>query len=137
MTDTYPDDVAGPYGAPPREFVDRDGRRIEIRRSDGGTDELVEMYVGFDPADRAQGIPPLEEDRINEWLDTLVDADALNVVARHEGAPIGHAMLVPDDDDNYELAIFVLAEYQNAGIGTELIEGLLGAGARPASNASG
>lgn len=128
MTDPYPDDVAGPYEAPPRESVDRDGRRIDIRRSDDGIDELVGMYVGFDPADRAQGIPPIEEDRIREWLGTLVEADALNVVARHDGAPVGHAMLVPDDDDNYELAIFVLAAYQNAGIGTELIEGLLGAG---------
>ncbi|MDR9380141.1 MAG: GNAT family N-acetyltransferase, partial [Natronomonas sp.] len=54
--------------------------------------------------------------------------DCINVVGWHEELPIGHALLVPDGQGAFELAIFVLGEYQNAGIGTELIQGLLGAG---------
>ncbi|CCQ36289.1 GNAT family acetyltransferase [Natronomonas moolapensis 8.8.11] len=128
MTREYPDDVAGPYEAPPYEFEDREGRVIEVERYDDGIEPLLEMYAAFDPEDRAQGIPPTNEDQIRTWLETLVEADALNVIAWHGEAPIGHAMLVPDDGGSFELAIFVLREYQNAGIGTGLIEGLLGAG---------
>jgi GNAT superfamily N-acetyltransferase len=128
MTREYPDDVAGPYEAPPYEFEDREGRLIEVERHDAGIEPLIRMYCSFDPEDRAQGIPPTNEEQIRTWLETLVEADALNVVAWHGEDPIGHAMLVPDNDRSFELAIFVLKEYQNAGIGTGLIEGLLGAG---------
>jgi len=56
------------------------------------------MYLEFDPSDRAQGIPPTGEDRIRNWLETIGE-DSINVVARHDGDAIGHAMLVPDSDD--------------------------------------
>jgi Acetyltransferase (GNAT) family. len=128
MTREYPDDVAGPYEAPPYEFEDREGRLIEVQRYNDGIEPLFEMYRAFDPEDRAQGIPPTNEDQIRTWLETLMDANALNVIGWHGEDPIGHAMLVPDDEESFELAIFVLGEYQNAGIGTGLIEGLLGAG---------
>lgn len=128
MTREHSDEVAGPYESPPRGFEDGDGRRIEIRRYDGGTDTLVEMYLEFDPEDRAQGIPPTSEPEIRNWLRKLLADECVNVVAWHGEKPIGHAILVPDGEDASELAIFVLREYQNAGIGTELIEGLLGAG---------
>lgn len=128
MSREYPDEVAGPYEAPPRSFEDRDGRQIEVHRYENGIEPLVEMYDEFDPADRAQGIPPIEEAQIRTWLEQLLDTDGVNVVARHGDRPVGHAMLIPDDRGASELAIFVLGEYQNAGIGTGLIEALLGAG---------
>jgi GNAT superfamily N-acetyltransferase len=128
MSREYPDEVAGPYEAPPCSFEDRDGRRIEVKRYENGIEPLVEMYNEFDPADRAQGIPPTEEAQIRTWLQQLLDADGVNVVAWHGDRPVGHAMLIPDDQDASELAIFVLGEYQNAGIGTGLIKALLGAG---------
>jgi RimJ/RimL family protein N-acetyltransferase len=92
-----------------------------------GPEHLVEMYLSFDPADRAQGIPPSREDRIRSWLDTLL-TEGLNVVAWHEDSVVGHAVLMPDDGC-WELAIFVNQPYQGAGIGTELIQTLLGFGA--------
>lgn len=128
MTRDYPQNVAGPYEAPPRAFQDREGRRIEVRRYDGELEPLLEMYLDFDPEDRAQGIPPTDETQIRNWLDNLLSKGCVNVVAYHKERPVGHAMLVPDTDDAYELAIFVLGEFQEAGIGTELIESLLGAG---------
>jgi RimJ/RimL family protein N-acetyltransferase len=126
---TYPDEPSGPFETPPRTFEDRSGREIgvEIARADDRKD-LVEMYLAFDPADRAQGIPPTAEKPIRDWVDTLLE-DGLNVVARHDGDVIGHGTLVPDDDEGYELAIFVLGDYRGAGIGTELIRTLLGHGA--------
>ena len=41
------------------------------------------------------------------------------------GSHIAEA-LVPDNEGDYELAIFVLGDYQGAGIGTTLLETLLG-----------
>ena len=128
MSRQYPDEIAGPYEAPPVTFEDRDGREIVVKRYAGGIEPLVEMYRTFNPEDRAQGIPPMNEPQIRDWLEKLLNKDFVNVVAWHEDTPIGHAMLVSDERNVSELAIFVIREYQNTGIGTGLIEALLGAG---------
>jgi len=187
---SYPEEVAGPYDPPPREFTDREGRAVTIRafkegpppsgsgaestpgagsqpeaestpgaESPSGTEStpdeadtgsgsssgaapdhgdtaggsgafeaLVAMYRAFDPDDRAQGIPPTGESAIRDWLVSITAEGSINVVAWHDGAAVGHATLVPDGRDAAELAIFVLSEYQEAGIGTALIEALLGLG---------
>lgn len=128
---TFSDAVADPYDAPPLSFTDKEDRTIEVRAHDGSDEEqeaLVEMYDAFDPSDRAQGIPPGREDRIRDWLENILDEDCLNVIAWDDGTAAGHATLVPDGDA-YELAIFVLQAYQEAGIGTRLLKTLLGYGA--------
>jgi len=129
----YPDEPADEFDRPPVEFTDRDDRDIAVRAmarnpEDADVEPLVEMYDDFDPADRAQGVPPVGEERVRDWLDTLLDADSYNVVAWYDDEAIGHATLVPDGQDAYELAIFVHQDYQGAGIGTRLIEALLGHG---------
>jgi ribosomal protein S18 acetylase RimI-like enzyme len=124
----YPDDVAGEFPAPPVSFADREDRDIDVRAfgDDDGFDALAEMYADFDPSDRAQGVPPVGEDRVRDWLETLLEQDGFNVVAWDGDRVAGHATLVPDDETTYELAIFVHQTYQGAGIGTRLIEALLG-----------
>lgn len=127
----YPEAPAEAFSEPPIEFEDREGRPIEIRPYQGEEAELealVEMYLEFDPADRAQGIPPGRENRIRSWLENILSDDCLNVIAWDDEAVAGHATLVPAEEGAYELAIFVLQEYQQAGIGTKLIEALLGYG---------
>ncbi len=130
MKGPYPDQPAGEFTAPPVSFDDDEGRTIEVTRRDRDDEAefegLVAMYDAFDPGDRAQGIPPVSEDRIRDWLDTIEAGDAVGVVAWHGDDPVGHAILVPDDDGSFELAIFVLGEYQGAGIGTHLLEALFG-----------
>ncbi|QLG49254.1 GNAT family N-acetyltransferase [Natrinema halophilum] len=135
----YPDEPSGPFPSPPTTVDDREGRSIEIRSPPNFTgevlDDVIQMYAKFDPTDRAQGIPPTGEARIRNWLETIGD-DSINVVARHDDDVVAHAMLVPDTDDpsaiedvgdvEWELAIFVLQAYQRAGIGTTLLENLLG-----------
>ncbi|MBX0295628.1 GNAT family N-acetyltransferase [Haloarcula nitratireducens] len=129
MTREYPDDPAGEFPAPPRTVTDAEGREIElVPADDAERGRLVEMYLDFDPADRAQGIPPVKEEAIEKWLDTILEGDCVNVVARHDGHAVGHATLVPDRHDEHELAIFVLQSFQGAGIGTMLLETLLGQG---------
>ncbi len=126
----FPDVVADSFPSPPMTFTDRTGRDVEIRAYDGSDAEheaLVEMYTSFDPADRAQGIPPGGESRVRDWLDAILAEGCLNVFAWCDGEVAGHATLVPDDEA-YELAIFVHQDYQKAGIGTQLIRALLGYG---------
>ncbi|QSG08129.1 GNAT family N-acetyltransferase [Halapricum desulfuricans] len=124
---TYPDEPAGEFPRPPRTITDREDREIEIRVAEpDDRDALVEMYSAFDPSDRAQGIPPVKEYAIDNWLDTVLAEDCLNVIAWDGEDAVGHAMLVPDNEDAHELAIFVLHTYQGAGIGTGLLETLLG-----------
>ena len=132
MSRSYPDTPAGPYEPPPVTITDREDREIHLRLFAGDDDELeaaVRMYEGFDAADRAQGIPPGNERRVREWLDTITGDGCHNVFAWDDETVAGHATLVPDDDA-HELAIFVDQAYQGAGIGTALIRALLGHGAR-------
>jgi len=127
----YPDESAGPFPEPPTTFADCEGRSITVRRYDetADRDALEAMYAAFDPADRAQGIPPTGEKRIADWLDAITGPETVNVVAVHDDEVVGHATLVPDEPvATAELAIFVLQAYQGAGIGTTLVETLLGAG---------
>ncbi|MDZ7702455.1 MAG: GNAT family N-acetyltransferase [Halobacteriales archaeon] len=130
----YPDEPAGPFEAPPRTIEDAEGRELRLRRFGDATgvaaerDALVAMYDAFDPADRAQGIPPSAESAVREWVDDLLEGDAVNVLAWDGESVAGHAVLVPEPSGEYELAIFVHQEYQGAGVGTALIRALLGAG---------
>ena len=122
----YPDERAGPFPEPPVSFTDKEGREIEVRAYDDDFEAVVEMYVDFDSADRAQGIPPATESRVRDWFEALLDG--LNVVAWDGDRAVGHATLVPGGDDDHELAIFVHQDYQRSGIGSRLIRALLGHG---------
>ena len=122
----FPDEEAGEFPEPPLSFEDKEGREVEIRPySKGEFEAVVEMYADFEPADRAQGIPPATESRVRDWFENLLGG--LNVVAWHDDRAVGHATLVPDEE-SHELAIFVHQDYQRAGIGSKLIKGLLGHG---------
>ncbi|HET7324484.1 MAG TPA: GNAT family N-acetyltransferase [Halococcus sp.] len=125
MSRPYPDERARAFERPPIEFTDTHDREIEICVYRGDDNALCEMYAAFDPADRAQGIPPIGEDAIADWLGTILDS-GYDVVAFHGDACIGHATLVPDGNGAYELAIFVLDTHQQASIGSRLMEALLG-----------
>lgn len=128
----FPDDTAGPYEPPPRALIDGEDRTIHIRSIDESDSSvksaLVTMYDSFDPADRAQGIPPVNESAIIEWIELILE-NGIDLVAFHGDDPVGHATLVPDGDGAYELAIFVDKSYRGAGIGSALVESLLGAAA--------
>jgi GNAT superfamily N-acetyltransferase len=129
MTPEFPDEPVDGFPTPPREFTDAEDRDIVAKRVDSSAiADLQAMYQDFNPEDRAQGVPPVREDAIAEWLESVVADDCFNVVAYHGDDAVGHAMLVPDTTGAFELAIFVLREYQGALIGTELVRSLLGWG---------
>jgi len=108
------------FPAPPHAFEDAERRPIEVRAFEtGDVDALVELYLDFDPAQRAQGTPPLGEDAIREWLDHVLAGPS--AVAWHGERAVGHVMFVPDGTGRHELAIFVHQDYQRAGVGGRLI----------------
>jgi ribosomal protein S18 acetylase RimI-like enzyme len=121
----YPDGPAGPFPVPPRTITDGDGRDIRISTAADEIDPLVTMYEQFDPGDRAQGLPPVRTEAIREWVASLL-TNGHNIVAWDDDRPVGHALVVPDEQGEYELAIFVLDTHREAGIGTALIRTLLG-----------
>lgn len=114
------------FPRPPLTFTDRDDRTVRITAYDGDASPLVQMYSEFDIDSRAQGLPPLKEPQIREWVSGLLE-DGLNVVVWHDDRPVGHAALLPYDETS-ELIIFVHPDYQHAGIGSKLIRVLLGYG---------
>jgi len=60
--------------------TDGAGRALTCRPyRDADREALVAMYDGWDPADRAQGTPPLGADAVRDWLDDVTDGP--NVVA--------------------------------------------------------
>jgi ribosomal protein S18 acetylase RimI-like enzyme len=131
----YPEEPAEGFPAPPESFQDAAGRSIDVRAYGDGPIEdereaLIAMYRNFDSTDRAQGLPPTRESAIGDWLDLLLDGGCVNVLAWHDEFVAGHATLVPDEREGYELAIFVHHQYQGAGIGSRLIRCLLGEGKR-------
>lgn len=108
------------FPAPPMTFEDGAGRSIDIRSyRECDREALVKMYVDFDPAQRAQGTPPIGEAAVRDWLDHVLQGPS--AVALHDGQAVGHVTFVPDGVGRHELAIFVHQDYQSAGIGGRLI----------------
>lgn len=109
----------------PLTATDEAGRAITYRPyEDEDFEPLVGMYDDFDPADRAQGTPPLGEQRVRSWLADVLDG--VHAVAVDDERVVGHVMLVPDGTGRHELAIFVHQSHQGAGIGTTLLRAGLG-----------
>lgn len=101
-------------------FVDKHGVRWQIRVAESGDREsLTEMYGAFGAGHRAQGLPPIQDHRLADWLDRLFE-QGWNIVAARDGELLGHAVLTPIDAGEPELAVFVHPEYHGRGIGTEL-----------------
>lgn len=112
---------------PPLTFDDKEGREIDVREFDGDLEGLLAMYGRFDNKARTQGIPPRTESRRRSWLEGLLEG-GIHLVALHAGRIVGHAALIPMDEDRHELIVFVRPEYQLAAIGSHLVRCLLGAG---------
>lgn len=128
MSRSYPTESVDGFPTAPRTVTDREGRDIRVEElTPEEIEPLVEMYLTFSPEDRAQGIPPGTEGDIRDWLG-MVTAEGINLVAWHDDRIVGHVILVGDRNDGFEVAIFVLQAYQNAGIGTALMKTVLGQG---------
>lgn len=117
-----PAECEGNPHCPPRcpRFVDRQGVPWTVRPVEpGDRTPLLELYREFAPGQRAQGLPPLADDRLEAWVDSLLE-EGCNVVAERDGRVVGHALYTPTDAAEPELAVFVHQDVQRRGLGTEL-----------------
>ncbi|WP_135822133.1 GNAT family N-acetyltransferase [Halostella litorea] len=127
----HPTDCEGTAHCPPRcpRFVDRQDVAWLVRPFEPADREpLLDMYREFDSMERAQGIPPVDEGRLERWVDRLV-AEGCNFVAVRDGRIAGHSVYTPTEEDEPELAVFVHQEYQGRGLGTELCRHVVAAAA--------
>ncbi len=132
-----PSECEGTAHCPARcpRFVDATGSAWTVRPYDTDDREvLLEMYRKFDSTDRAQGLPPLTDERRAEWVDMLV-ADGGNFVATADGDIAGHAVYMPTHEPEPELAVFVHQDYQSRGIGTELCNHIIASASAAARDA--
>ncbi|SDQ22413.1 GNAT family N-acetyltransferase [Natronobacterium texcoconense] len=117
-----PSQCAGTTGCPPRcpRFIDKHGEPVLVQPYEPTRfDALVSMYVDYPEAHRSMGIPPVTRDRIEGWLERLIDR-GYNVVAVHEGSVVGHAAYSPCSSLEPQFIVFVDPADHERGIGSEL-----------------
>ncbi|GAB7011162.1 GNAT family N-acetyltransferase [Halorubrum trueperi] len=85
---------------------------------------LSAMYEDLDAHSKTLGLPPTTTGQREQWLDHLTGA-GLNLVALDDGNVVGHVAAVPAKEGESQLVVFVHQEYQNRGIGTELLKQLV------------
>lgn len=110
---------------PPTRATTDDGTAVLVRRYEPSDwDDLLAFYLEYPNRYRSLGTPPLDEAALRRWLRRMTDSGQ-NVLARIEGALVGHAVVYPADDPVPELAVYVDGSHHGRGIGTHLCESLL------------
>lgn len=105
----------------PRFFTD-DGEPMLVQAYEAAfRPSLGAMYDDLDTYSRTLGLPPSTRAEVEEWIDHLV-AEGWNLVARHDGAVVGHLATVPADADVPEFVVFVHQDYRKRGVGRELLK---------------
>ncbi|RLI75619.1 GNAT family N-acetyltransferase [Archaeoglobales archaeon] len=105
-------------------ITDRKGNLILIRPYNHERDKvkLIDMYATFSPDNRCLGLPPTTTTAIENWIEFLVN-HGFNVVAEHDRRIVGHLVIVPTKDcKKVDLTIFIHQDYQNRGIGQEMMK---------------
>ncbi len=82
-------------------------------------EKLIEMYEGYNPEKRCCGLPPLTRKGIEMWIDGL-HKNGYGFIAKLGERIVGHIAAVPAGNEA-EFAIFIHQDYEDRGIGSELI----------------
>jgi len=111
----------------PIVFKDKLGREIRIRAYEKkDREDLIKMYENYNPEDRSLGLPPVGRKAIESWISYL-EEKGFSIVAEHEGKIVGHLAIVEDENNPgvVDLAIYLAREYQNQGIGTQMVKAII------------
>lgn len=87
-------------------------------------DALVGMYADLDGHSRTMGLPPATVPNIEDWLERLLEM-GWNLVALDGDRIAGHVAVVPAESADPEFVVFVHQDYQNRGVGSELVAQLV------------
>ncbi|MEN6622889.1 MAG: GNAT family N-acetyltransferase, partial [Smithella sp.] len=81
-------------------------------------ESLASMYDTYEPKAAIQGLPPVDRNTRNEWIDNCLKT-AFNLKAEIEGIVVAHGTLFPmPDTTEVEFNLFVHNKKQNRGIGS-------------------
>lgn len=109
-------------------FNDKLGRSIIIRAYEPAKDrpKLIRMYFNYSPEDRSLGLPPVGKTAIEKWVG-YIEEKGFSIVADHAGEIVGHLAIVEDESKKgvVDLAIYLSRNYQNQGIGTEMVKAII------------
>lgn len=117
-------ECVGTAYCPPRcpRYVDSEGRSYVVRVFEpSDLDSLIEMYETIDAESRTMGLPPSSQQAIESWLEHLIE-NGWNLVACHDAGIVGHVAVAPAEANDPQFVIFVHHDYQNRGLGTELVK---------------
>jgi len=105
-------------------FKDNLGKRVVVRpTSKLDRNKIVEMYSTLNPDDRCLGLPPVSRQAIEAWVDYILES-SFSLVAECDDKIVGHCAVIPMGR-NLELCIFVHSNYQNRGIGQQMIRTMI------------
>lgn len=118
--------VASMLKLPPFDSVGiklKNGEELIIRKYDHCKDriKLIEMYLDYDPKFRCLGLPPTNREAIKSWIDYLGE-NGFTIIAEKENKIVGHLVIVPSERNEVDLTIFVHQNYQNLGLGQEMMK---------------
>jgi CBS domain-containing protein len=106
----------------PHAFVSRVGDPILITTlNDKRAGQLVDMYLNFRPRNSFQGLPPIADEACEKWAKQMIGHGVNLAALSFDVGVVGHVVLFPIDNDACELLAVVSPDFQNTGIGTELV----------------
>lgn len=108
-------------------FLDQKGRE-HIFRFAGARDfeKVLAMYRGFEPKRSNMGVPPDDPVRLEAWVRHFFSEGISNLVAMDpDDSIVGHAAILPINDEVSEYFMAVLPIDQSAGIGGVLAQVVL------------
>jgi len=106
----------------PHAFINKKGEPILITTlDDKRCQRLIEMYLAYEPRGSFQGLPPMGDEACKSWVQHMI-GNGINLVALSFGeGVVGHMALFPINDRVCEMLVVVCPQFQNTGIGTELV----------------
>jgi len=106
----------------PYAFINKKGEAIVVTTLDAKQcQRLIDMYLAYQPRNSFHGLPPITDEACVAWARHMIDT-GVNLIARSFGEGIvGHNVLFPINERVCEMLVVVSPQFQNIGIGTELV----------------
>jgi len=110
----------------PRAFINKRDEAILIQTLESKQQEqLIEMYLNYEPRGSFNGLPPISDEVCIKWVRGMID-DAANLIAlSFEVGLVGHSALFPINSDECEILVVVSPSVQKVGIGTQMTRSLI------------
>ena len=105
----------------PYPYIDRKRRPMLFRKvTDVDRSRVMKMYRNFEPKESFQGLPPADPERLEAWVNSMLDTGFNIVGLSFEQEPICHGAIFDIDGTRSDFIVAVSPAHQDAGIGVQL-----------------